>query len=79
MRVLITQEFQALSLTGEKYTVEEYTYFEFKHNPHKGQRPHKKMFCLKDPRPAYNFQQVDHVSGDVYEIRLTKERIARTQ
>ena len=76
MRVLITQEFQAISLTGEKYTVEEYTYFDFKKDPNCTQ-PRKKMYCLKDPRPAYNFKQVDHVSGDVYEIRLVKERIAR--
>ena len=78
MRVLITEEFQAISLTGEQYTVQEYTYFEFKEDPNCTQRPLKKIYSLKDPRPTHNFQIVDYVSGTVYEIRLTKERIVRT-
>ena len=78
MRVLITQEFHAISLTGEEYTVEEYTYFELKDDQNSIQHPRKKIFSLKDTRPIYNFKLVDHVSGTVYEIRLTRERIVRT-
>jgi hypothetical protein len=77
MRVAITQEFQVISVAGEKYTVEEYTYFELNDDPNHIQRPCKKMFSLKDPRPDHNFQAVDHISGDVYAIRLTGESLTQ--
>lgn len=48
-RVAITLEFQARSLTGEEYTVEEYTYFHAEDDPNNIQRPGKKMFSLNDP------------------------------
>jgi hypothetical protein len=80
LRVEKTVEFYVISLTGEKLTVEEFTYYQFNTlAPHTQDEwtPCKKIYCLYDARPTHNLQPVDHISENIYEIRRTGERITR--
>lgn len=74
LRIARTAKFKAVSLAGETYAVEEYTYLgsdsvivfnRFQWTP--GQ----KFYMLN------SLEAVDPVSGNVYKIRCTGERIMR--
>ena len=71
-RIARTAEFEAVSLAGETYSVEEYTYLSGD-SVHVVNRFHwtlgQKFYMLN------SLQAVDPVSGNVYRIRCTGERI----
>ena len=74
LRIARTAKFEAVSLAGETYAVEEYTYLggESVNVVNRFQWiPGQKFYMLN------NLQAVDPVSGNVYKIRCTGERIIR--
>ena len=74
LRITRTAKFKAVSLAGEIYAVEEYTYLG-KDSVNVFNRfqwtPGQKFYMLN------SLEAVDPVSGNVYKIRCTGERIMR--
>ncbi len=74
LRIARTAEFEAVSLAGETFRVEEYTYLggDPAVGPTRFQWTLGQKFYMLD-----TVQAIDHICGNIFEIRHTGERIIR--